>query len=100
MLAYFATQRTSGSHSKRLFCKALLCFNLSLVFYQFENLSEMSSRPELKVDDEHGFISFFNKLPERDENTIRIFERGDYYTVHGEDAIFVAQNVLLLYTIS
>ncbi|KAL7268791.1 MSH2 protein [Rhizina undulata] len=51
----------------------------------------MGSRPELKVDDENGFISFFNNLPETD--AIRIFERNDFYTVHGADAIFVAQTV-------
>ncbi|KAF8468885.1 muts domain V-domain-containing protein [Kalaharituber pfeilii] len=51
----------------------------------------MSSRPELKVDDESGFISSYNKLPKTD--AIRIFERSDYYTVHGQDAHFVAQAV-------
>ncbi|KAF8436443.1 muts domain V-domain-containing protein [Terfezia claveryi] len=51
----------------------------------------MTSRPELKVDDESGFIASFNKLPETD--AIRIFERSDFYTVHGQDALFVAQTV-------
>ncbi|KAI5790687.1 muts domain V-domain-containing protein [Peziza echinospora] len=51
----------------------------------------MTSRPELKVDDEGGFISYFNKLPPTD--AIRLFERSDYYTVHGSDAHFVAQTV-------
>ncbi|KAF3911672.1 hypothetical protein AA313_de0202885 [Arthrobotrys entomopaga] len=53
----------------------------------------MASRPELKVDDEHGFISLFNRLPAKDSSTIRVFERSDFYTVHGEDAQFVAQHV-------
>ncbi|KAF3121027.1 MutS-like protein, partial [Orbilia oligospora] len=53
----------------------------------------MASRPELKVDDENGFISTFNRLPAKDSNTIRVFERSDFYTVHGEDAQFVAQHV-------
>ncbi|KAI5817471.1 muts domain V-domain-containing protein [Pyronema omphalodes] len=51
----------------------------------------MGSRPELKVEDESGFISFFNRLPETD--AIRLFERNDFYTVHGRDAIFVATTV-------
>ncbi|KAI5806232.1 muts domain V-domain-containing protein [Geopyxis carbonaria] len=51
----------------------------------------MGSRPELKVDDENGFISFFTKLPQTD--AIRLFERNDFYTAHGTDAVFVAQTV-------
>ncbi|QSZ31133.1 hypothetical protein DSL72_000696 [Monilinia vaccinii-corymbosi] len=53
----------------------------------------MSSRPELKVDDELGFIKFFKSLPQRNGETIRIFDRGDYYTAHGDDASFIARTV-------
>ncbi|KAF3763815.1 hypothetical protein M406DRAFT_51176 [Cryphonectria parasitica EP155] len=53
----------------------------------------MSSRPELKVDDEHGFIRFFKGLATRDDETVRIFDRGDWYTAHGEDANFIARTV-------
>ncbi|KAA8566498.1 hypothetical protein EYC84_009057 [Monilinia fructicola] len=53
----------------------------------------MSSRPELKVDDELGFIKFFKNLPQRDGETIRVFDRGDYYTAHGDDASFIARTV-------
>ncbi|TVY87017.1 DNA mismatch repair protein msh-2 [Lachnellula willkommii] len=53
----------------------------------------MSSRPELKVDDEGGFIKFFKALPSHNADTIRIFDRGDYYTAHGDDASFVARTV-------
>lgn len=52
-----------------------------------------SSSPHLQVDDENGFIASFNKLPGTD--AIRIFERSEYYTVHGQDAHFVAQTVSL-----
>ncbi|KAG0635262.1 muts domain V-domain-containing protein [Tuber brumale] len=51
----------------------------------------MGSRPELKVEDESAFISFFNSLPETD--AIRLFDRNDYYTAHGQDAIYVAQTI-------
>lgn len=51
----------------------------------------MGSRPELKVDDETGFISFFNRLPKTE--AVRIFERNDFYTVHGSDALHVAETV-------
>lgn len=53
----------------------------------------MSSRPELKVDDEHGFIKFFKSLPSKDPATLRIFDRGDWYTAHADDAAFIAQTV-------
>lgn len=53
----------------------------------------MASRPELKVDDEHGFIRFFKSLPAVTDDTIRIFDRGDWYTAHGENANFIARTV-------
>ncbi|KAI9886647.1 MAG: Carboxy-terminal domain (CTD) phosphatase [Watsoniomyces obsoletus] len=53
----------------------------------------MASRPELKIDDEGGFIRFFRSLPAVGNDTIRIFDRGDWYTAHGDDALFVARTV-------
>ncbi|KZF21904.1 DNA mismatch repair protein [Xylona heveae TC161] len=53
----------------------------------------MASRPELKLDDEVGFIRFFRNLPSKDEETIRIFDRGDWYSAHGDDAAFIARTV-------
>jgi DNA mismatch repair protein MSH2 len=56
--------------------------------------AKMSSRPELKVDDEVGFIKTFRALPARaDSSTIRVFDRGDWYSAHGEDADFVARTI-------
>lgn len=46
-----------------------------------------------QVDDEGGFIKFFNNLPVKDEDTVRIFDRSDWYTAHGDDAIFIARTV-------
>ncbi|KAF2676576.1 DNA mismatch repair protein [Lentithecium fluviatile CBS 122367] len=52
----------------------------------------MASRPELKEDDESSFCKFFRNLPEK-ADTVRIFDRGDYYSAHGEDAKFIASTV-------
>jgi DNA mismatch repair protein MSH2 len=48
----------------------------------------------VQVDDEGGFIKFFRSLSNKDESTtIRVFDRGDWYTAHGPDADFIARNV-------
>ncbi|CAL9184503.1 unnamed protein product [Musa hybrid cultivar] len=48
--------------------------------------------PELKLDarQAQGFISFFKALP-ADPRAVRFFDRRDYYTVHGENATFIAR---------
>ncbi|KAF8582578.1 DNA mismatch repair protein [Ramaria rubella] len=38
-----------------------------------------------------GFCNFFNRLDQR-EDTIRLFDRTEYYTAHGNDARYVAQH--------
>ncbi|KAI9373702.1 muts domain V-domain-containing protein [Aspergillus egyptiacus] len=58
----------------------------------------MSSRPDLRVDDEVGFIRFYRTLTsEANDNnagdTIRIFDRGDWYSAHGAEAEFIARTV-------
>ncbi|KAI8873772.1 DNA mismatch repair protein MSH2 [Ramicandelaber brevisporus] len=61
-------------------------------------------RPDLRLDgkSEQGFCAFFNRLPEApaagdslESRTLRLFERngGEFYSVHGEDALYVAQTV-------
>jgi DNA mismatch repair protein MSH2 len=46
-----------------------------------------------QVDDEGGFIKFFKNLPQNDNDTVRVFDRGDWYTAHGDDASFIARTV-------
>ena len=56
----------------------------------------MSSRPELKEEDESSFCRFFRTLPAKGADTVRIFDRNDYYSAHGEDAVFIARTVRFL----
>ncbi|XP_009798771.1 DNA mismatch repair protein MSH2 [Nicotiana sylvestris] len=57
-----------------------------------ENLEEQSKLPELKLDAKQaqGFLSFFKTLP-KDPRAVRLFDRRDYYTAHGDDATFIAK---------
>ncbi|KIJ61455.1 hypothetical protein HYDPIDRAFT_137783 [Hydnomerulius pinastri MD-312] len=43
-----------------------------------------------------GFISFFHKLPKKspaESGTVRLFDRNEFYSVHGPDAHYVATHV-------
>ena len=45
------------------------------------------------MDDESGFIRTFHHLPPKPENTIRVFDRGDWFSAHSEDADFIARTI-------
>lgn len=53
---------------------------------------EQSKLPEFKLDAKQaqGFLSFFKTLPS-DARAVRVFDRRDYYTAHGENATFIAK---------
>ncbi|OUM51528.1 hypothetical protein BVG19_g631 [[Candida] boidinii] len=55
-----------------------------------------SVRPDLKFadkSDESSFYKSYLRLPNKSHKTIRIADRGDYYTVLDDDAEFVADSV-------
>lgn len=53
---------------------------------------KMSSRPELKLDDEVGFIKAFRQLEAgKNDETVRIYDRGDWLSAHGDDAMLIAR---------
>lgn len=40
-----------------------------------------------------SFVQFYAQLPAPIPGTVRLFDRQEYYTVHGEDALYVANTV-------
>lgn len=55
-----------------------------------------ATRPELKfadVSEERGFYRKYVALPEKPTSTIRVVDKGDYFTIVGNDAIFVADTI-------
>ncbi|XP_043193545.1 DNA mismatch repair protein Msh2-like isoform X1 [Amphibalanus amphitrite] len=68
-----------------------------LEFVSAQKAGEMELQPIQQeitdVSQEGAFQSYFNKLPEKPATTIRVFDRGAFYTVHGADAQVAAQRV-------
>nr|XP_043607368.1 DNA mismatch repair protein MSH2 [Erigeron canadensis] len=56
------------------------------------DLQDHNKIPDLKLDAKQaqGFLTFFKRLP-NDVKAVRLFDRRDYFTAHGENASFIAK---------
>lgn len=57
-----------------------------------ESTNILNDRITSTVDTEFNLA--YKKLPSKTAVTIRLFERGEYYTCHGDDALFIAREIL------
>lgn len=58
--------------------------------------SESSVKPVLDVGDstsEASFCKFYDSMPPRIPGTVRLFDRTDYFSAHGVDALLIAGTV-------
>ncbi|CAN4098259.1 unnamed protein product [Withania somnifera] len=66
--------------------KVLLCLGKVSQYTK----SGKHSNKNLNARQAQGFLSFFKTLP-KDLRAVRLFNRRDYYTAHGDDATFIAK---------
>ncbi|KAJ1026916.1 hypothetical protein NDA16_002209 [Ustilago loliicola] len=54
-----------------------------------------SEKPDLGLDNaaESSFCQFFKSMPKPSPGTLRLFDRSDFYSAHGDDAILIANLV-------
>ncbi|KAL1409833.1 MSH2 protein [Vanrija albida] len=48
---------------------------------------------EMDKDQEDRFVRFVERMPPRSDGLVRLFDRGDYFSAHGPDALLIAEQV-------
>lgn len=48
---------------------------------------------DIDQDTEDRFVRFVERMPTRSEGLVRLFDRGEYFTAHGPDALLIADQV-------
>lgn len=51
------------------------------------------------IPQENEFVEFYQKLGPKPSTTIRLFDRKDFFTFHGVDAVFIAKEIIRTQTI-
>ncbi|ORY29618.1 muts domain V-domain-containing protein [Naematelia encephala] len=61
----------------------------------YGNESTSAAKPVFEMDKEaeDRFCRFVERMPPRPDGMIRLFDRGDYFSAHGADALLVANEV-------
>nr|XP_018259687.1 DNA mismatch repair protein MSH2 [Kwoniella dejecticola CBS 10117]OBR81845.1 DNA mismatch repair protein MSH2 [Kwoniella dejecticola CBS 10117] len=57
--------------------------------------STSAPRPQFEMDKEaeDRFCKFVERMPPKMDGMVRLFDRGDYYSAHGQDAIYIANEI-------
>ncbi|PWN39386.1 putative DNA mismatch repair protein MSH2 [Ceraceosorus guamensis] len=63
--------------------------------------SGSNEKPELGLDQaaETSFVAFFRSMTPASEGTVRLFDRGDFYSAHGDAAMLVASTVFKTHSV-
>ncbi|RUS18690.1 muts domain V-domain-containing protein, partial [Endogone sp. FLAS-F59071] len=69
----------------------------AICFREFDAMQMLNFLFAIDKPEQQLFVKFFRGLPQKPDGTIRLFERDAsqkrYYTFHGDDALYIAQNV-------
>ncbi|WVQ85977.1 hypothetical protein IAT38_008145 [Cryptococcus sp. DSM 104549] len=61
----------------------------------YGNESTSAAKPQFEMDKEgeDKFVKFVDRMPAKLDGMVRLFDRGDYFSAHGADALLVANEV-------
>ncbi|WVQ70559.1 hypothetical protein IAR50_000078 [Cryptococcus sp. DSM 104548] len=61
--------------------------------YGNESTSGQKPQFEMDKDSEDKFVKFVDRMPPKVDGMVRLFDRGDYFSAHGSDAVLIANEV-------